>query len=113
MHPKKPQSIIALAIAGLVNPDTITVQARRVTPYGKLNIDGDGYTLHHGIASGNQAVHTIKSKLDKTGVKPTITLALGNGGKMTVSTADAEVAFAQLLPRLAEINQGAGTTDTS
>ena len=81
----------------------------------QLQDGANGYTLHHGIASGGQVVHTVKSKLDhKTGGKSTITLQLGNGGKMTMSTIEAEVAFAQLLPELAAINQGVtGTTATS
>ncbi len=112
--PNLPQKIMsgAMFAEGLLKTDGvgITVLAHDVIPQGKLAVDGDGYTLHHGTASGGQAVHTLKSKIDKTGGKPTITLALGNGGKMTVSTAEAEVCFAQLLPELAAINQGATAT---
>ena len=113
-HPQKIKMFGALAAAGLASEGGGTsVLAMNVIPHGKLTIDSDGYTVHHGTASGGQAVHTLKSRIDKTGGKSTITLALGNGGRMTISTADAEVAFAQLLPGLAEINQGAtGTTAT-
>ena len=116
-HPQHPQKVMhgALAAAGLASESSgMSVLALDVTPHSKLAIDGDGYTLHHGIASGGQAVHTVKSKIEqKAGGKSTITLALGNGGKMTLPVADAEVAFAQLLPQLAAINQGAGATATS
>ncbi|OGY99682.1 MAG: hypothetical protein A3B13_01355 [Candidatus Liptonbacteria bacterium RIFCSPLOWO2_01_FULL_45_15] len=114
-HPQKIMMFGALAAVGLATESIgISVLAMNVVPQGKLAIDSDGYTLHHGTASGGQQVYSLKSKLDlKAGGKSTITLALGNGGKMTVSTAEAEVAFAQLLPQLAAINQGAGTTATS
>lgn len=78
------------------------------TPYGQLTIDGNGMTVHSGVTSGGQEVHSVKSKIDTTGAKPTITLQLGNGGKITMPVADAEVCFAQLLPKLAGINQGTG-----
>ncbi len=96
-----------------VTPGTtgITIWAQNVVPYANLIIDGEGFNLHHGTASGGQRVHTVKSKINAQACgKYTVTIQLGNGGKMTIPAPDAEVAFAQLLPELAAVNKGASTT---
>ncbi|GEM_PF-5519273 len=99
----------ALIAAGLATEKRgISVIALNVVPHDKLTIDANGLTVHSGMASGGQEVHSVKSKIDTAGGKSTVTLQLGNGGKISMFTADAEVAFAQLLPTLAKANLGAG-----
>jgi len=110
MH-KKPQSIIALAIAGLLNPASITVQAHNVTPHSKLKIDDEGFTISSGTASGGQAVGSIGWKVHRDHYgkgKHGMELKFGDGTKKMTMTTEAEVLFAQALPAMGEANTAAG-----
>lgn len=108
---KKPQSIIALAIAGLMNPDSITVQARNVIPHGKLTIDAEGFTISSGIASGGQPVHSLGWKVHRDHYgkgKHGVELKFDDGSKKMITSTAAEVMFAQSLPTLGDLNKGTG-----
>lgn len=97
----------ALAAIGANDSRSISVLALGVTPYDQLQADKGGNKVHSGIASGEQEVHSLRSSIKFGNGKPaTITLTDPVTGTMlTMSTAAAEVAFAQLLPHLAAINQ--------
>ncbi len=101
MQKKQMQQLHILAAASLLVTGAV--------PYSQLKKDESGNAIHSGVASNGQEVHSLRSKIEaaKAGKPATITLTNpSTGAKVTMTTIEAEVAFAQALPELAAINQG-------
>lgn len=86
----------------------ISVVAHDVMPYDSLKVDRNGMKIHSGTTSAGQDVHSVHSKIEQTGGKPAMLTLNVYGSEIKILATDAEVAFAQLLPKLASVNQGAG-----
>ncbi|MBI4085445.1 MAG: hypothetical protein HY432_03010 [Candidatus Liptonbacteria bacterium] len=82
-----------------------------VTPYNLLKKDDNGFAINSGTASGGQVVNSVRSKIEQLkGRPPMVTLKNpATGDSITMTAAEAEVAFGQTLPELAKLNQVTGT----